>query len=54
MMTVLSIMAKIKHLDLFIFIIGRDGILRRLAIFFLVSDFVKFKISLQIMKNKDD
>jgi hypothetical protein len=34
--------------------ICRDVILRRLAIFFLVSEFVKFNISLRIMKNKDD
>jgi hypothetical protein len=33
---------------------SRDGILRRLTIFFLVSDFVKFNISLRIMKNKDN
>jgi hypothetical protein len=34
--------------------ISRDGILRRLAIFLSVSDFVQFDISLRIMKNNDD
>jgi hypothetical protein len=32
----------------------RDGILRQLTIFLLVSDFVQFNISLRIMENNDD
>jgi hypothetical protein len=35
-------------------LIARDGILRRLTIFFLMSDLINFNISLWIMKNEDD